>query len=122
MTVDYELAKTGKKAQLDAGSVTAAGPVGAGKKKHNKREIRHWDIKQISLRHGRGFVCRSMQHSRLCRGPRTTARGGGMRYNRSRGLRLQPLNGHAWQQAYNIKYIISLLFHVILKTSCLSLM
>jgi len=35
MTVNYELAKTEKKAQLDAGSVTTAGPVGAGKKKKN---------------------------------------------------------------------------------------
>jgi len=31
MTVDYELAKIEKKAQLDAGSVIAAGPVGARK-------------------------------------------------------------------------------------------
>jgi len=47
MTVDYELAKIEKKSQLDAGSVTAAGPVGVGgKKKHNKREIWHRDIKQ----------------------------------------------------------------------------
>jgi len=37
MTVDYELAKTEKKAQLDAGSVTAAGPVGAGKKPYNNK-------------------------------------------------------------------------------------
>jgi len=33
--VDYELAKMEKKAQLDAGSVTAAGPVGAKKCKKN---------------------------------------------------------------------------------------
>jgi len=33
MTVDYELAKMENKAQLDAGSVPAAGPVGARKKK-----------------------------------------------------------------------------------------
>jgi len=38
MTVYYELPKTEKKAQLDTGSVTAAGPVSAEKKKHNKRE------------------------------------------------------------------------------------
>jgi len=30
--VDYELTKMEKKAQLDAGSVTAAGPVGARKR------------------------------------------------------------------------------------------
>jgi len=35
---------------------------------------------KLSMRHGRGFVCRSM-HSLLCRRPRTTARGGGMLYN-----------------------------------------
>jgi len=45
MTVDCELAETEKKAQLDAGSVIAAGPIGARKKKHNKSEIRQCDIK-----------------------------------------------------------------------------
>jgi len=35
MMVDYELANTEKKAQMDAGSVTAAGLVGVGKKHNN---------------------------------------------------------------------------------------
>ena len=59
MTVDYELAKTEKKARLDAGSVTAAGPVGARKKKNIIKGKFGTEISSKTKRENvRGFVGR----------------------------------------------------------------